>query len=61
MLAGGDIFKMSDLRKLTGLSDYQIREACKLLERDEIFKRTRAYADFNVCIGTTVDMNAFYN
>ena len=61
MLAGRDIFKMSDLRELTGLSDYQIREACKLLERDEIFKRTRAYADFNVCIGTTVDMNAFYN
>lgn len=54
-------FTYKDLSLLTGLSEYQLRENKKLLEKDEIFRTSKAYLAFDLCLGTNVDLNAFYN
>lgn len=61
MLAEREFFKMGDLEELTGLSAYQVREARKLLEGDDIFRTTRAYAAFDLCLGSHIELNGFYN
>lgn len=61
MMADRGTFTMQDLMKTTGLSQYQIRESRKLLERNEIFRTSQTYADYCTCLGTTVELNAFYN
>lgn len=60
-MAEKQLFKVSDLVAATGMSEYQVREARKLLEQNEIFKTTKAYIDYQTCIGSTVDLNGFYN
>ena len=55
------LFKMEDLSEATGLSPYQVRESRKLLEDNDIFKTTQVYADYQTCIGNTVELNGFYN
>ena len=61
MMAEKEIFKMEDLAQATGLSPYQVRENRKLLEANDIFRTTQVYADYQTCIGTTVELNGFYN
>ena len=61
MMAERKLFKMEDLAEATGLSLYQVRENKKLLESNEIFKTTQVYADYQTCVGTTVELNGFYN
>lgn len=60
-MADQEMFKIGALEEITGLSPYQVREARKLLENDDIFKTSRAYAAFDVCVGTKVELNGFYN
>ena len=62
MMAEHQPYTMKELAAFTGLSLYQIRESCRILESSEIFKTSRAYADYQLCIGTNVDLNqeAFY-
>lgn len=52
---------MSELESITGLSAYQVREAKKLLEKDDIFRTSRAYIAFNTCVGSQVELNGFFN
>lgn len=54
-------FTMSKLCYMTGLSESQIRNSKKILEKEEIFRTNRAYIAFNRCIGSKVELNAFYN
>lgn len=54
-------FTMDTLVDITGLSLYQLRESRRILEKDDIFKSSRAYIAFDKCIGTNIDLNAFYN
>lgn len=54
-------FTMRRLEEITGLSKYQLTESKKLLEKNDLFKVSRAYKAFNKCIGSHVDLNAFYN
>ena len=61
MMAEKKLFKMEDLAEATGLSLYQVRENRKLLEANDIFKTTQVYADYQMCLGTSVDLNSFYN
>ena len=61
MMAERKLFKMEDLAEVTGLSPYQVRENKKLLENNEIFKTTQVYLDYQTCVGTTVELNGFYN
>jgi len=61
MMAERKLFKMEDLAQATGLSPYQVRENRKLLEANDIFRTTQVYADYQTCIGTTVELNGFYN
>ena len=63
MMAENQPYKMEDLKELTGLSDYTLRESCKLLKECDIFKTSRAYRGYQHCIGTNVDLNheAFYS
>lgn len=61
MLAEEQPFTMDRLEEYTGLSKYQIRESKRILEKNDIFKTTRAYTDVCRCIGTNVDLNGFYN
>ena len=53
-------FKVKDLEDMTGLSSYQIRESKRILEQNEIFRTSRAYADYATCLGQKVELNAFY-
>lgn len=61
IVADQGIFKMSELESITGLSAYQVREAKKLLEKDDIFRTSRAYIAFNTCVGSQVELNGFFN
>jgi hypothetical protein len=54
-------FTMGQLMALTGLNDRQIRESRKILEQNDIFKTSKAYLSYNICLGTNVDLNGFYN
>ena len=42
---------------MTGLSRYQIDEASKILKESNIYTTTRAYKDFQRCLGLKADMN----
>ena len=63
MMSKHQPYTVKDLAHATGLSEYQIRESNKILSECEVFKTSRAYVDYQRCIGTTVDLNheAFYN
>ena len=61
MMAERELFKREDLAEVTGLSLYQVNESKKLLEANEIFKTTQVYADYQKCLGTSVELNGFYN
>ena len=54
-------FTMKQLEDITGMSEYQIRDAKKLLEQEDIFKSTILRLDKNLCIGQEAVLNAFYN
>lgn len=54
-------FTNKDLERITGLSEYTIRENKKLLEGEEIFRTKKAYVDQTMCLGQQVDLNGFYN
>ena len=61
MLSDEEYYTISDLQELTGLSAYQLREANKILNKNEIYRSSRAFHKFNRCIGQKVDLNGFYN
>lgn len=61
MMAERGLYRKEDLIAATGLSAYQVNESRKLLEQNEIFKTTQVYLDYQTCIGTTVELNGFYN
>ena len=63
MMAKHQPYTVKDLAQVTGLSEYQIRESNKILQDCEIFKTSRAYKDYQRCVGTNVDLNqkAFYS
>ena len=63
MMSKHQPYTVKDLARATGLSEYQIRESNKILSDCEVFKTSRAYLDYQRCIGTNVDLNheAFYN
>lgn len=54
-------FTMKQLEEVTGLSAYQIRESKKVLEQAEIFKTSKAYLAYDICVGSNVELNGFYN
>ncbi len=53
-------FTLAELCSMTGLSPYQIRESKKILEKDNLFVTSRAYASYERCIGTNVELNGIY-
>lgn len=53
-------FTMAELCAITGLSSYQVRESKKVLEKDDLFTTSRAYASYERCIGTNVELNGIY-
>ena len=53
-------FTIAELCAVTGLSPYQIRESKKVLEKDNLFVTSRAYASYERCIGTNVELNGIY-
>lgn len=61
MMAEKKMFRREELAEATGLSIYQINECKKLLEQNEIFKTTKVYKDYQTCLGTSVELNGFYN
>lgn len=62
MLSHHQPYTMNELAQVTGLSAYQIKESNRILKDCEIFVTSRAYANYERCIGNNVDMNheAFY-
>lgn len=63
MMSKKQPFTLKSLAAATGLSEYQVRESSKILQNCEIFRTSRAYEAYALCIGTNVDLNheAFYN
>ena len=50
-------FTMKQLCALTGLSEYQVRDCKKVLEQDNLFVTSKAYVNYNTCIGSNVALN----
>lgn len=59
---GHQPYTVNDIKIMTGLSDYQVRDSVKLLKDSQIFKTSKAYASYARCLGTIADLNvsAFY-
>lgn len=53
-------FTVAELSAITGLTPYQIRDSKKILEKDNLFVTSRAYIDYEHCIGSNVDLNGIY-
>lgn len=53
-------FTNRDIEELTGLSNYQIRDAIKMLQENEIFKISRV-GSYCYCKGSNVDLTAWWN
>ena len=60
MLEKNQPYTVAQLQELTGLSPYQIRESNKILQDNEIYRTSKAYLDFNRCLGSNVELNGFY-
>ena len=52
-------YTVAQLEELTGLSPYQIRESNRILEKENIYQTQKKYIDPTVCLGRTVDLNAY--
>lgn len=50
-------FTNKELEEVTGMSEYTVRENKKLLEKNEIFKTKKTYADCQTCLGQLVVLN----
>ena len=63
LMAAHQPYTVKELAQATGLSEYQIRESNKILQDCDVFKTSRAYVDYQRCIGTNVDLNheSFYD
>lgn len=61
-LLSNNVYQVSDIMIMTGLSKYMVDKASKALKASNIYKTTRAYSGFRRCIGLQTDMNneAFY-
>ena len=57
LLSKRDSYTQQELINMTGLSRYQIDEASKILKESNIYTTTRAYKDFQRCLGLKADMN----
>lgn len=57
LLSKKENYTQQELIKMTGLSRYQINEASKILKESNIYTTTRAYKDFQRCLGLKADMN----
>lgn len=55
-------YTMNDLKKVTGLSEYQLKTCNQILKESEIYRTSRAYNCYYRCVGQYVDLNvsAFY-
>ena len=53
-------YTVQDLCNLTGLSAYQIREAGKILEKDNVFKSDKIYVSYQRCIGKNSILNVLH-
>lgn len=51
-------YTINDLKRVTGLSDYQIRTSNQILKESHIYITSRAYNCYCRCMGSYVDLNA---
>lgn len=61
MLEKNQPYTVADLQALTGMSPYQIRESNRILEKNEVYRTSRAYKSATRCLGSKVELNGFYN
>lgn len=63
MMAERQPYTMSDLRRVTGMTDYQLKSSNQILRESQIYRTSRAYNCYCNCVGLQVDMNAaaFYS
>ena len=62
MMAERQPYTISDLQKVTGLSEYQIRTSNNILRECLVYRTSRAYYCYCRWVGVHVDLNvpAFY-
>ena len=53
-------YTVQDLCNLTGLSAYQVREAGKILEKDNVFKSDKVYVSYERCLGKNSMLNILH-
>ena len=53
-------YTVQDLCNLTGLSAYQIREAGKVLEKDNVFRSDKVYVSYQRCLGKNSVLNILH-
>jgi DNA-binding Lrp family transcriptional regulator len=54
-------YTMNDICRITGLPMSTVRNANRILEGSNIYKRTPAYLNYQQRIGSYVELNGFYN
>ena len=53
-------YTVMDLCSLTGLSAYQVRQAGKILEKDNVFRSDKVYASYSRCLGKSSVLNILH-
>ncbi len=53
-------YTVQDLSNLTGLSAYQVREAGKILEKDNVFRSDKVYQSYRKCVGKNSTINILH-
>lgn len=53
-------YTVTDLCDLTGLSAYQVRQAGKILEKDNVFKSDKVYISYQRCLGKNAVLNVLH-
>lgn len=54
-------YTMNDICQITGLSMSTVRNANRILEGSNIYKRTPAYQGYQKRVGSFIELNGFYN
>lgn len=60
MLYDNQPYTQAELMAITGLSKDMVCKTSKILEKSNVFKTTRAYESYSICLGKNVDLNGFY-
>lgn len=61
MLSEHQPYTVASLCAITGLSAYQVNDSNKILKESVVYRTSKAYTDYQRCVGQNVELNGFFN